>query len=217
VYVISVAAEIAGVHPQTLRIYERKGLLDPARTVGGNRRYSELDIDRLRRIAELTADGEPVLRAGIRAVCALRLREQRGTRPDALTALISACSVGPDYVKPTAVVPEAFKESGPWKVAQSRDSESRGAWWQVFNDPRLNELEVQVAVSNQTLIDLRISKIFHIGDGDRRIEVLADILNLGQEKAEESILTLNRYSENFLGPNTYIDPLRAMIGVKLHF
>ena len=58
VYVISVAAEIAGVHPQTLRIYERKGLLDPARTVGGNRRYSEFDIDRLRRIAALKLEEE---------------------------------------------------------------------------------------------------------------------------------------------------------------
>lgn len=57
VYVISVAAELAGVHPQTLRIYERKGLLDPARTVGGSRRYSEADIDRLRRIQVLTGSG----------------------------------------------------------------------------------------------------------------------------------------------------------------
>ena len=57
VYVISVAAELAGVHPQTLRIYERKGLLDPARTSGGSRRYSEGDIDRLRRIQDLTAGG----------------------------------------------------------------------------------------------------------------------------------------------------------------
>jgi MerR family transcriptional regulator/heat shock protein HspR len=57
VYVISVAAELAGVHPQTLRIYERKGLLDPARTGGGSRRYSDLDIDRLRRIQDLTAAG----------------------------------------------------------------------------------------------------------------------------------------------------------------
>jgi MerR family transcriptional regulator/heat shock protein HspR len=57
VYVISVAAELSGVHPQTLRIYERKGLLDPARTVGGSRRYSEGDIERLRRIQELTASG----------------------------------------------------------------------------------------------------------------------------------------------------------------
>jgi MerR family transcriptional regulator/heat shock protein HspR len=57
VYVISVAAELAGVHPQTLRIYERKGLLDPARTGGGSRRYSERDIERLRRIQHLTTAG----------------------------------------------------------------------------------------------------------------------------------------------------------------
>ncbi|MEY2565493.1 MAG: MerR family transcriptional regulator, heat shock protein HspR [Actinomycetota bacterium] len=57
VYVISVAAELAGVHPQTLRIYERKGLVDPARTQGGSRRYSERDIDQLRRIQDLTAGG----------------------------------------------------------------------------------------------------------------------------------------------------------------
>jgi MerR family transcriptional regulator/heat shock protein HspR len=57
VYVISVAAELAGVHPQTLRVYERRGLVDPSRTGGGNRRYSQRDIERLRRIQELTAAG----------------------------------------------------------------------------------------------------------------------------------------------------------------
>jgi MerR family transcriptional regulator/heat shock protein HspR len=57
VYVISVAAELAGVHPQTLRIYERKGLVDPARTTGGSRRYSDEDIEQLRRIQELTNEG----------------------------------------------------------------------------------------------------------------------------------------------------------------
>ena len=57
VFVISVAAELAGMHPQTLRIYERKGLVDPQRTVGGSRRYSEDDINRLRRIQELTSTG----------------------------------------------------------------------------------------------------------------------------------------------------------------
>ena len=57
VYVISVAAELAGVHPQTLRIYERKGLVSPARTGGGSRRYSEADIAMLRRIQELTNEG----------------------------------------------------------------------------------------------------------------------------------------------------------------
>ncbi|WP_420639986.1 heat shock protein transcriptional repressor HspR [Candidatus Poriferisocius sp.] len=57
VYVISVAAELAGVHPQTLRIYDRRGLVQPARTGGGSRRYSEADIDKLRRIHELTSEG----------------------------------------------------------------------------------------------------------------------------------------------------------------
>jgi MerR family transcriptional regulator/heat shock protein HspR len=57
IYVISVAAELAGVHPQTLRIYERKGLLRPQRTSGNTRRYSERDIMILRRIQELTGEG----------------------------------------------------------------------------------------------------------------------------------------------------------------
>jgi MerR family transcriptional regulator/heat shock protein HspR len=57
VYVISVAAELAGVHPQTLRIYERKGLVEPARTGGGSRRYSDDDIRLLRRIQDLTEQG----------------------------------------------------------------------------------------------------------------------------------------------------------------
>ena len=79
VYVISVAAELAGVHPQTLRIYERRGLLDPARTGGGSRRYSQRDIERLRRIHRLTEAGLNL--AGVKAVMELedevaRLRGQ---------------------------------------------------------------------------------------------------------------------------------------------
>jgi len=57
VYVISVAAELTGLHPQTLRTYERMGLIVPARTLGGGRRYSSLDLDRLREIADLTSSG----------------------------------------------------------------------------------------------------------------------------------------------------------------
>ncbi|MHB1509536.1 MAG: heat shock protein transcriptional repressor HspR [Acidimicrobiales bacterium] len=72
VYVISVAAELAGVHPQTLRIYERKGLLDPARTNGGIRRYSEADIEQLRRIQDLTAAG--INLEGVRRILALELQ-----------------------------------------------------------------------------------------------------------------------------------------------
>lgn len=79
VYVISVAAELAGMHPQTLRIYERRGLVSPARTTGGNRRYSDADIARLRRIAELASTGMNL--EGIRHVMSLeeenaRLREE---------------------------------------------------------------------------------------------------------------------------------------------
>lgn len=57
IYIISVAAELAGVHPQTLRVYERKGLLSPSRTSGNTRRYSRKDIELLRRIQELTNEG----------------------------------------------------------------------------------------------------------------------------------------------------------------
>jgi MerR family transcriptional regulator/heat shock protein HspR len=71
-YVISVAAELAGVHPQTLRIYERKGLLSPARTSGRSRRYSDHDIAMLRRIQELTTEG--VTLAGVQRI--LDLEEQ---------------------------------------------------------------------------------------------------------------------------------------------
>jgi len=70
-----VAADLAGMHPQTLRIYERRGLLQPARTRGGDRRYSDADIARLRRIAELTAEGMNV--EGIRRVMALEAEVRR--------------------------------------------------------------------------------------------------------------------------------------------
>jgi MerR family transcriptional regulator/heat shock protein HspR len=74
-YVISVAAELAGVHPQTLRIYERKGLLDPARTAGGSRRYSDADIALLRRIQDLTNEGLNL--AGVQRVLELEAEVAR--------------------------------------------------------------------------------------------------------------------------------------------
>jgi MerR family transcriptional regulator/heat shock protein HspR len=75
VYVISVAAEMTGVHPQTLRIYERKGLVAPARTVGGSRRYSDEDIRLLRRIQELTDTGLNL--AGVKRVLELERELER--------------------------------------------------------------------------------------------------------------------------------------------
>jgi MerR family transcriptional regulator, heat shock protein HspR len=71
VFVISVAAELAGVHPQTLRIYERKGLITPKRTVKNSRRYSERDIQLLREIQELTAE-HGVNLAGVERIIRLR-------------------------------------------------------------------------------------------------------------------------------------------------
>ena len=83
VYVISVAAELAGVHPQTLRIYERKGLVDPARSPGGSRRYSDDDIALLLRIQELTNEGLNL--AGVQKVLALEaeIRTLRAERDQA--------------------------------------------------------------------------------------------------------------------------------------
>lgn len=72
VYVISVAAELSGLHPQTLRAYERMGLITPGRTVGGGRRYSHRDIERLRTIAELTSSGVGV--EGVRRLLDLEMQ-----------------------------------------------------------------------------------------------------------------------------------------------
>ena len=73
VYVISVAAELSGVHPQTLRMYERRGLLAPQRTSGNSRRYSERDLAKVRMIVELT-QREGISLAGVRLF--LELREE---------------------------------------------------------------------------------------------------------------------------------------------
>jgi MerR family transcriptional regulator/heat shock protein HspR len=73
-----VAAELAGVHPQTLRIYERKGLVDPARTGGGSRRYSDEDIAQLKRIQDLTNAGLNL--AGVKLVMQLEGELERTRR-----------------------------------------------------------------------------------------------------------------------------------------
>jgi NodT family efflux transporter outer membrane factor (OMF) lipoprotein len=66
-------------------------------------------------------------------------------------ALLAACTVGPDYVRPAVETPAAYKEAGTWKPAEPRDDVNRGKWWEVFNDPLLNQLQEQVDVSNQNL------------------------------------------------------------------
>jgi MerR family transcriptional regulator, heat shock protein HspR len=69
VFAISVAAELAGLHPQTLRVYEREGLIEPDRSAGGTRLYSNTDVEKLRQIATLTGSGLNI--AGVRLVLEL--------------------------------------------------------------------------------------------------------------------------------------------------
>ena len=75
VYIISVAAELVGMHPQTLRVYERRGLVDPYRTPGGTRRYSQEDLNRLLLIQELSAAG--VNLEGIKRILRLQAENER--------------------------------------------------------------------------------------------------------------------------------------------
>lgn len=87
------------------------------------------------------------------------MRRLRAVATFTTLALVAGCKVGPDYVRPTTATPEAFKEAAPiapvdagvWNPAQPADAAARGKWWEAFNDPTLNALEEQVAVSNQSL------------------------------------------------------------------
>jgi MerR family transcriptional regulator/heat shock protein HspR len=119
VFVISVAAELAGVHPQTLRIYERKGLLDPARTGGGSRRYSEVDIARLQRIQELTNEGLNL--AGVKMVLELeeelaRLRDRMAQLQDDARQAIDAAHR--TYRRDLVPLSQAVELFGPTRRAR---------------------------------------------------------------------------------------------------
>jgi NodT family efflux transporter outer membrane factor (OMF) lipoprotein len=80
-----------------------------------------------------------------------RIRLTLATIAGVLT-LMTGCVVGPDYVRPTVITPDAYKEVDGWKVAQPKDDVIRGAWWEIFGDPQLNALEPQVTISNQNLV-----------------------------------------------------------------
>ena len=154
VYVISVAAELAGMHPQTLRQYERRGLLQPARTQGGNRRYSDADIEVLRRVAELASEGMNL--EGIRRVMSLeaenaRLRDElaaaraqaRSAQADAerrqrrdLVPLRQAVAIfgePPRFLRqrrrrPRDLIARVFPSTGVFPVARVGRKHSDGAW-----------------------------------------------------------------------------------------
>jgi NodT family efflux transporter outer membrane factor (OMF) lipoprotein len=78
-------------------------------------------------------------------------RRLRSRLPLCLLVLLAGCMVGPDYRRPAATVSPSFKELTGWRPADPQDVARRGDWWRVFDDPELDGLERQVAVSNQTL------------------------------------------------------------------
>ena len=90
--------------------------------------------------------------------CLIRPQESRGRKRAVALGVVmvfltlaAACTVGPDYVRPPAVVPEAYKEMKGWKVAEPMDHLERGKWWELFDDPQLSALEDQVDISNQNI------------------------------------------------------------------
>ena len=117
VYIISVAAELAGVHPQTLRIYEQKGLVRPHRTRGNTRRYSEADIDRLRRVQVLTQGG--VNLAGVKRILAMEEELQRMRRRIAQLETSLENRPIPMPGSGMSIVPLASILSPPWRGTPS--------------------------------------------------------------------------------------------------
>jgi MerR family transcriptional regulator, heat shock protein HspR len=119
VYIISVAAELAGVHPQTLRIYERKGLLRPKRTSGNTRRYSGRDIDRLQMIQQLT-QGQGINLAGVKMIIELeqQLEELRRRASELESELRRMRRAHPLPLGPSSatveIVPRGTISAFPW-------------------------------------------------------------------------------------------------------
>lgn len=136
IYIISVAAELAGVHPQTLRIYERKGLVQPQRTQGNTRRYSERDIARLWKIQELTQEG--VNLAGVLRIMELereieRLEDKHERALRALEQLERQVNEAIDARERTALVP--FKDVRRIRRAMKSDAIDMAGRRRTFPSP----------------------------------------------------------------------------------
>ena len=120
VYIISVAAELAGVHPQTLRIYERKGLLNPIRTAGNTRRYSARDIERLETIQRLTQEFGINL-AGVKMIVEMdaeleRMRKKVEAMTRELERARRAVAERMRRDSVTAIIPLSAIPRFPWEV-----------------------------------------------------------------------------------------------------
>lgn len=117
IFVISVAAELAGMHAQTLRSYDREGLVSPRRTSGGGRRYSQRDIELLQQVQQLSQD-EGVNRAGIRRIMDLEnqvdaLRDEIAALAVDLAAARSALAADPRHGRGAVAV---RRDVVPWRA-----------------------------------------------------------------------------------------------------
>jgi MerR family transcriptional regulator/heat shock protein HspR len=135
-YIISVAAELAGVHPQTLRVYERKGLVSPQRTQGNTRRYSPRDIRLLRRIQELTTEG--INLAGVMRVLELeteieRLHARQARAAREISELEAQLAEVIEAQNRTALVP--FKEVRRIRRAMRSDDIDEATRRRIFQAP----------------------------------------------------------------------------------
>ena len=120
VYITSVAAELAGVHPQTLRIYERKGLVRPHRTSGNTRRYSERDIQMLRQIQDLTQDGGINL-AGVKMIIELQAQlDALRTQTAQLQRQLRERADAAEAERSRKIVPLRSVFLPPWQGGSSR-------------------------------------------------------------------------------------------------
>jgi MerR family transcriptional regulator, heat shock protein HspR len=136
IYIISVAAELAGVHPQTLRVYERKGLVHPQRTQGNTRRYSPRDIQLLRRIQELTTEG--INLAGVMRVLELeteieRLHARQARAAREIAELEAQLAEVIEAQNRTALVP--FKEVRRIRRAMRSDDIDEATRRRIFQAP----------------------------------------------------------------------------------
>jgi MerR family transcriptional regulator/heat shock protein HspR len=128
VYVISVAAELTGLHPQTLRAYERMGLIQPGRTGGGGRRYSHRDLERLREIADLTSAGIGI--EGVRRIMELELQvdalrarnEELVAELDAVRRGLAARAAAAQHQAPANKLPVLHQAVGQSMVVWRRGS-----------------------------------------------------------------------------------------------
>jgi MerR family transcriptional regulator/heat shock protein HspR len=121
---ISVAAELAGLHPQTLRVWEREGLLDPARSAGGTRRYSRRDIERLGQISALAADGLNL--AGIRRVLALQAETRQLQAEVARLTQLAEDRPAARPARPAATRPAAARQAAARQAPAPRPAPGSG-------------------------------------------------------------------------------------------